>query len=141
MLFNVALGNLLSVFKPELKFNEYHIELLLIQVYYKLFLSALGILSIQFLLSLLWGDFLKPMGLGFVATITGVILAGYNWKYAYLFPYSHPLGAVKSMTKNSKGPASALEINIYTKEVFVSVVIAIVVFIAGYYIVQRRSVK
>ncbi|MDB5126215.1 ABC transporter permease [Mucilaginibacter sp.] len=141
VIFNVAFGNLLSVFKPELKFNEYHMELQLIQVYYKLLLSALGILSIQFLLSLLWADFLKPMGLGFVATITGVILASNNWKYSYLFPYAHPMGAIKSMVKNNNGPSKMLEIDIYTKDVYVSLVIAVVVFIAGYYIVQRKSVK
>jgi len=138
---NIGFGNLLSVVKPELKFNQYSMELQLAQVYYKLLLSALGILSIQFLLSLLWPDFLKPMGLGFVATVTGVILASNDWKYAYLFPYSHPMGALRSMIKNNKGPASSLEIDIYTKDVYVSVAIAIIVFIAGYFIVQRKSVK
>ncbi|GGH21974.1 ABC transporter permease [Mucilaginibacter phyllosphaerae] len=141
VIFNIAFGNLLGALKPELKFGEYHMELELVQVYYKLFLSALGILSIQFLLSLLWADFLKPMGLGFVATITGVILASNNWEYSYLFPYAHPMGAVRSMIKNNKGPANHLEINIYTHEVYVSLIVAVVVFVAGYYIVQRRSIK
>ncbi|WP_238395294.1 ABC transporter permease [Mucilaginibacter sp. 14171R-50] len=140
--FNIAFGNLLSIVKPSLKFNEYHMELQLMQVFYKLLLAALGILSIQFLLSLLWSDFLKPMGLGFVATITGVILASNDWKYSYLFPYAHPMGAIKSMIKhNTKGPASSFEIDIYTKDVYVSLIVAVVIFVAGYFIVQRKSVK
>ncbi|RFZ81336.1 ABC transporter permease [Mucilaginibacter terrenus] len=141
VVFTIAFGNFLSVLKPELKFNEYHMEAEIAQVYFKLFLSALGILSIQFLLSLLWSDFLKPMGLGFVATITGVILASNNWQYAYLFPYSHPIGALKTMIKTNKGKANDLVIDVFTQDVYVSVVISVVVFVLGYYIVQRRSVK
>ncbi|WP_238989358.1 ABC transporter permease [Mucilaginibacter terrigena] len=140
-LFNIAFGNLLSVVKPALKFNEYHMELQLIQVFYKLLLSALGILSIQFLLSLLWSDFLKPMGLGFVASVAGVILASNNWEYSYLFPYAHPMGALKSMLKQNQEPARSFEIDIYTKDVYVSLAVAVVVFIAGYFIVQKKSVK
>jgi hypothetical protein len=140
-LFTIGFGNLLSALKPQLKFDTYHIEKELIQIYFKLFLSALGIFSIQFLLSLLWADFLKPMGLGFVATVSGVILAGNDWKYSYLFPYAHPMGAIRTMVKHSKGAANPLEIDIYTKDVYVSLIIAVVVFIAGYYIVQRKSVK
>jgi hypothetical protein len=56
-LFTIGFGNLLSILKPELKFNNYHMEQQLLQIYFKLFLSSLGILSIQFLLSLLWAIF------------------------------------------------------------------------------------
>ncbi|MFD0795180.1 ABC transporter permease [Mucilaginibacter litoreus] len=140
-LLNIGFGNLLSFVKPELKFNEFHMELQLMQVFYKLLLSALGILSIQFLLSLLWPDFLKPMGLGFVATVVGAILASNQWEYSYLFPYSHPMGAMRSMIKQHGGPSDHFEIDIYTKDVYVSLAIAAIVFVAGYFIVQKRSVK
>ncbi|RFZ92466.1 ABC transporter permease [Mucilaginibacter conchicola] len=142
-LLNIGFGNLLSVIKPELKFNEYHMEKELAQVFFKLLLSALGILSIQFLLSLLWSDFLKPMGFGFVATIVGVTLASQKdpWKYTYLLPYSHPMAAIKSMVKNQHGPADRFEIAVFTQEVYVSLIVAVIVFFAGYFIVQKRSVK
>jgi len=146
VLFTLGLGNLLSVLKPELKFNEYSIMGLLTQVYFKLFLSALGILSIQFLLSLLFRDFLKPMGIGFVATITGVILAANNWKYDYLFPYSHPMLAIKTMEEGVKkvpGPGGTLQItiDIFSREIFISLAIALVIFAIGYVIVLKKSVK
>jgi hypothetical protein len=143
-LFTIGFGDLLGAIKPELKFNTYHMEMQLIQVYFKLFLSSLGILSIQFLLSLLWADFLKPMGLGFVATIVGVTVASKNWEYSYLFPYAHPMVAITTMLKRGEkggGPAKELQIDMFTKDVYVSLAIAVVVFIAGYFIVQRRSVK
>ncbi|MDB5031043.1 ABC transporter permease [Mucilaginibacter sp.] len=141
-LFTIGFGNLLGLLKPGLKFSEYHMEVMLLQVYFKLFLSALGILSIQFLLSLLWADFLKPMGIGFVCTIAGVIMATANWEYDFWFPYASPMMALKTMMPHTKGQNnSQMVIDIFTKDVFVSIVISAIVFIAGYYIVQKKSVK
>lgn len=142
-LFTIGLGNLLSVLKPELRFNTYHMELEFFQIYFKLFLSALGILSLQFLMSLLWSDFLKPMGIGFVLTIVGLIV-GKNWEYSYMLPYSHPFLALQSMFKNGMGGSKrtpTILVDIFTKDVFVSLIIAVVVFILGYFIVAKRSVK
>ena len=146
VLFTLGFGNLLSVVKPSLRFNEYHIEGLLTKVYFKLFLSSLGILSIQFLLSLLFRDFLKPMGIGFILTITGDILAGNRWKYAYMFPYSHPMLAIQSIEqgKNAKpGPGGMPEVivDLFTKDIGVSLAVALLVFVAGYFIVLKKSVK
>ncbi|MFA6249141.1 MAG: ABC transporter permease [Mucilaginibacter sp.] len=143
-LFTIGFGNLLGAVKPELKFNAYHMEVQLMQIYFKLFLSSLGILSIQFLLSLLWSDFLKPMGLGFVATIAGVTAASKEWEYAYLFPYAHPMVAITTMIKRDNkvpGPVREIQIDMFTKDVYVSLAIAVVVFIAGYFIVRKKSVK
>jgi hypothetical protein len=142
-LFTISFGNLLGMLKPELKFAEYHMEIVLLQIYFKLFLSALGILSIQFLLSLLWVDFLKPMGIGFICFIAGVISAGVNWQYAYTIPYAHPMLALKSMmgTRKPGAPPTQIVIDIFTQDVYISLAISAVVFVAGFFIVQRRSVK
>lgn len=143
LLFTLGFGNLLSIVKPELKFNEYHIEGTLSQIYLKLMFSALGILSIQFLLSLLFRDFLKPMGIGFVATIAGVIAATADWKYAYLFPYSHAMLTVKSIHPDRGNGAvmPQLTVDLFTKDIFVSLAVAASVFILGYFIVLKKSVK
>jgi hypothetical protein len=143
VLFTLGFGNLLSVLKPGLKFNEYSVAGLLTKLYFKFFLAALGILSIQFLLSLLFKDFLKPMGIGFICTITGSILASKDWEYAYLFPYSHPMMAMKAL-QQVKGKAPGMPqmtIELFTKETWVSLAIALVVFVIGYFIVLRKSVK
>lgn len=144
VVFTLGFGNLLGVLKPGLKFSEYHMEGLLSKLYFKLFLSSLGILSIQFLLSLLFRDFLKPMGIGFVATITGVILAVNHWENAYLFPYSHPMLALSVLPQN-KGVAHdgmpQITVDMLSKDILVSLAIAIVVFIGGYFIVLKKSVK
>jgi hypothetical protein len=144
VLFTLGLGNLLSVLKPALKFSEYHMESTLAQIYFKLLLSSLGILSIQFLLSLLFRDFLKPMGIGFTATIAGVIMASAGWKYAYLFPYSHPMLTIKSILPDPRGNSTGMPqitVELFTKDIFVSLGVAVVVFILGYFIVLNKSVK
>lgn len=141
VLFTIGFGNLLSVVKPDLRFDNYHMEKQLAEMYFKLFLSSLGILSIQFLLSLLWSDFLKPMGIGFVCTITGVILASKNWEYCYLFPYSHPMVAITTMMRHGDKRITEIQIDVFTKDVFVSLAVGVVVFIAGYFIVLKKSVK
>ncbi len=141
VLFTIGFGNLLSVVKPSLRFDNYHMEKELAQVYFKLFLSSIGILSIQFILSLIWSDFLKPMGIGFICTITGVILASKNWEYCYLFPYSHPMEAITTMMHRGEAAANGIQIDVFTKDVWVSLIIGAVIFIAGYFIVLKKSVK
>lgn len=143
VLFTLGFGNLLHVLNPGLKFNEYSIAGTLIQLYTKLFLSSLGILSIQFLLSLLFRDFLKPMGIGFICTITGVILATAGWQYAYLFPYSHPMLAMSALRQGKGKPDAMMQmtVDMFTKDTWVSLAVAAVIFILGYFIVLKKSVK
>jgi hypothetical protein len=81
------------------------------------------------------------MGIGFILTIVGITAASKDWEYAYTLPYAHPMVALSSMFKNKRGPAQDIAIDIFTKDVFVAVAVSVVVFIAGYFIVQRKSVK
>jgi lantibiotic transport system permease protein len=146
LVLTVVLGNLLGMLKPgELHFADYHMEGLLTQRYIKLYLSSLGIISIQFLLSLLWANFLKPMGVGFICTILGSIAAGLNWKYAYLFPYASPsLTTRNSMPRPNPGAMNTTvdtTVDIFTDNIYVSLIVFAVIFVAGFYIVQKKSVK
>lgn len=139
-LFTIGYGNLLGAIRSHLKFSDYQMGGLLLEIYFKLFLSALGILSIQFLFSLLWSDFLKPMGIGFLLTIIGVVANSVNWSYAYLIPYAQPGMAVKTITGNPNGK-NEISISVFTSEVLVSLIVAATVFFVGYYIVQRIRIK
>ncbi len=84
------------------------------------------------------------MGIGFICTIAGVIAAGVEWKYAYLFPYSHPMLVLKSIKPPKPGgkviPAQLI-IDFFAKDVYVSLIVFAVVFVAGFFIVQRKSIK
>ncbi|WP_406825012.1 ABC transporter permease [Pedobacter sp. KACC 23697] len=134
-----ASGHLLQALVPKFNFNQYNPLHILINSYSKLFLASLGILSLQFILSLLWSDFLKPMGIGFVGTIMGIITANVGWKYAYLIPYSLPTLALK-ITKLKKG-ADPLAIPVFTQEIWTSLIYASALFIIGYFIVTKKSIK
>jgi hypothetical protein len=136
-LFTIGYGNLLGDIRPNLKFHDYHMKGLLLITYLKLFLSCLGILSIQFLLSLIWSDFLKPMGIGFIFFIVGSIINSLNWKYEFLMPYAHPAMAIKTMNSNQGN----VTVSFLTSEIIVSMVLSAVVLLAGYYVVQRARAK
>lgn len=136
--FTYVFGHLLELVRPAYKFSGYDPLLLLVKVYFKLFLSTLGILSIQFLLSLIWSDFLKPMGIGFVATILGFIMAGIGWKYAYINPYSHPALALR-LTNSKKGGIA--DFPILTHDIWVGIIVAVAMFIIGYFIVSKKTIK
>jgi lantibiotic transport system permease protein len=143
----IGSGNLLGILKSQLHFGDYSVLTYLGQVYIKLFLGSLGILSIQFLLSLVWNDFLKPMGIGFLGLIITLIAFKVKWEYVYLVPYAQPSLTLSNLMKNThtiKGKGIAmptLSVDILTREVYVSLAFAVAIFIAGFFIVQRKSVK
>ena len=130
----IAFGYGLHLLNDGLKFNEFSPVEMLSKIYLKLFFSSLGILSVQFIISLIWGDFLKPMGIGFVGVIMGIIVASKGWKFAYLVPYSHPMLVL--MAGKSK-----TETDFLSKDIYTSLIYALVFFIIGYFIVSRKSVK
>lgn len=132
-LFTFLFGHLLHLLANGLKFNEFSPIAFLSKIYFRLFLSALSIWSLQFIISLIWSDFLKPMGIGFVGVIAGIIAATKSWKFAYLIPYSHPALALGAKGK----PVDT----IWTQEIYSSLIYALVLFILGYFIVSKKSIK
>lgn len=137
-LLTISLGHLLQVLVPKYTFKDYNPVLLLFKFYSKLFLASLGILSVQFVFSLIWSDFLKPMGIGFVGIIAGIITANVGWKYAYLIPYSDPALALR--VTRTKG-AKIEDFPIFTQEIWVSVIFSLAMFIIGYFILSKRNIK
>ena len=132
-------GHLLQVLVPQYNFNQYNPLSILTNAYTKLFLSSLGILSLQFILSLVWADFLKTMGIGFVGTIMGIITANVGWKYASLIPYCLPTLSLR-VTKVKKG-VNPMDFPVFTQEIWTSLIYALILFIVGYFIVSRKSIK
>lgn len=133
-------GYILGYLFPDLKFHQYSAVSLAYQIHFKLFLASFGILSIQFLLSLIWSDFIKPMGIGFFLSIVSVIITVSGWKYAWTVPYAHPILALQSM-KISKVATLGINVDLFTKEVIVSLIVGLAAFVAGYFVVAKRSVK
>lgn len=126
-------GHLLHLMNPKLRFNEFSPWELLSRIYLRLFLASLSILSLQFFMSLVWADFLKPMGLGFIGLIAGLISASKGWEYAYTIPYCHPV-----MALSMKKPGTIV---IFTQEIYWGLAYALLFFIIGYFIVAKKSIK
>jgi len=51
------------------------------------FLLSLPIVALQFLLALLFRNFLIPLGAGMLLMVTALLIL--SWEYAYIFPYSY----------------------------------------------------
>ncbi len=88
----IACAYLLNFLLPELEFNYYKIPIF---IFFKTlahtFLATLGVIGIQYFLSLRFKGFLIPAGFGIVAFIIGIILGSVNNPLAVYYPYSYPI--------------------------------------------------
>ncbi|RZK49482.1 MAG: ABC transporter permease [Pedobacter sp.] len=132
-------GMLISYIKPELKFAEYNALPFITIVFARLFFSTLGIIAIQFLMNLIWTDFLKPFGLGFIALIMALITVSLNWEYTDFIPYAYPNIGVREITKIH--PDKISEVVLFDKYSLYSSLFALVIFIIGYFIVSKKAIK
>ncbi|SKB67842.1 ABC transporter permease [Daejeonella lutea] len=140
--FIFASGYIMNFFVPEFKFNQYDISGLLFKMHLKLFLASTGILSIQFLFSLLWADFLKPMGIGFLFTVFGIITANLGWKYAYTIPFAHPMLALQNIMGQIMGREDKQRVfDLMDKEIYISLGVAVITFVIGYFVINKRNIK
>lgn len=140
--FIIISATVLDLLKPEFKFNEISFAAILFKLHLKLFLASTGILAIQFLFSLLWSDFLKPMGIGLLFTVFGIITANLGWKYAFTIPYTHPILAINAVMKQAiKMKGELFTFNLMSKEIWFSLAIAFTTYILGYFVIRKRSVK
>jgi hypothetical protein len=86
----VVFGLLLGSIHPDTMFLEKAIpwEMMLRQIT-KSFIASLGIVAIQYLLSIRFKNFIKPIGLGFATTLAGSIML-LGWEYVDYWPWSLP---------------------------------------------------
>ena len=89
-------------------------------------------------MNLIWSDFLKPFGIGFLLTIMGIITAGVKWKYVDYLPYAYPnLTVTKIMA--TKGDINKMIV--FDQGVYNSLICGAVVFVIGYFIVAKKTIK
>lgn len=136
--FIIASGHVIQFIKPELEFGDFNPNQYIFKFFGKLFLSTIGIISIQFLMNLMWNDFLKPFGIGFLLTILGIITSGLKWKYADFFPYAYPNLTVQNIM-NSKGGID--KVVIFDQAIYNSLICGVAVFIIGYFMVAKKTIK
>lgn len=134
----IATGHGIELLKPSLKFHEYNPNAIVFKYFSKLFLSAIGIISIQFVFNLMWNDFLKPFGIGFLLTILAIITTSVGWKYVYLFPYAYPNWTVQKIMKSG---ANIDKFVIFDQGTYNSLIVGVVVFIIGFFILSKKTIK
>ncbi|MGF1924969.1 MAG: ABC transporter permease [Bacteroidia bacterium] len=136
--FIIGSGHVIQLIKPELEFGDFNPNKIVFKFFSKLFLSSIGIISIQFLMNLIWSDFLKPFGIGFLMTIMGIITASVGWKYVDYLPYAYPNLTVTQISK-TKGSIDSLLV--FDQGIYNSLICGAVVFIIGYFIVAKKTIK
>jgi hypothetical protein len=136
--FIIGSGHVIQLIKPQLEFGDYNPNTIIIKVFGKLFLSSIGIISIQFLMNLMWNDFLKPFGIGFLMTIMGIITASVGWKYVDYLPYAYPnLTVTKIMA--TKGDINKMIV--FDQGIYNSLICGVVIFVIGYFLVAKKTIK
>ncbi len=85
-------GYVLNIIFPEIEFAFYSPPFgKWIQTTLRVFISLLGIIGIQYFLSLRFKGFLIPASIGVVFFVVGIIIGAMNNPIAKFFPYSYPM--------------------------------------------------
>lgn len=111
LLFNIFL--VLSGFAASLVNAGYHFDekaipfRQLLVLSFKLYISSLGITSIQYWLGLRLKNYIAPVGIGLALLITGIIIL--NWEKIYYYPYAYT--ALSFFRGANPGASAALNKN------------------------------
>lgn len=134
----IATGHGIQILAPKLEFGDYNANEIIFKFFTKLFLSSIGIISIQFLMNLMWNDFLKPFGIGFVLLIMGIITSGLHWKYVDFLPYAYPNLTVASIMTPKGGIDKVV---VFDQGIYNSLICGAIFFVIGYFMVAKKSIK
>lgn len=128
-------GNVLAIVNPKLGFQNHEMGFMMIQLFSKMFLASIALLSIQFFFSMLWSDFMKSMGIGLLLTIASMIAM--NWEYIYVSPYAQPMYSIIYLFKEGSNQV----INFTSKEIVVGLSTSVAFIILSYQLMKKRSVR
>ena len=127
IIFTYLAGTIMSKVNPEyFHFNQYPIFIFLIALQLKFFFSSLAILAVQFVCSILWRNFLIPLGIGFLGIILGNLLAVSQLSAAKFFPYAQPMYSILSMKLVKQ--TNSVHISVFTPEIMISIISAMIIF-------------
>ncbi|MDA8693419.1 ABC transporter permease [Saprospiraceae bacterium] len=88
---NILIGYILSWLYPETEFLYYDLPIIsFLKNYWYVLISYLGIIGIQFFLSVRFRGFLVPASIGILAFVFGIILSSLDNALSKYFPYCYP---------------------------------------------------
>lgn len=134
-LFVFALLN--SLIHPELGFLKHSPDLLILSKYIlKLYLSVLGIISIQMFVSMISRNMIVPLATGIFILIASSILV-LGWKGSIYNPYAFPA----MLTNEMSGLINPKQLGFMSIPEFVSCLVFIIVTIPAAMIFSREDIK
>lgn len=127
-------GLLLGIIVPETLFLNKPIPLtMMFTQISKSIITSLGMISIQYLISIRFKNFIKPIGIGFAAAVAGSIML-LGWKYADYWPWILP-------AKVSPGIIQGASNNIFTQHEWISLGYFILFSVFGIIYFSHRNIK
>lgn len=82
------------------------------------------------------------MGIGFLLTVFGIITANLGWEYAYTIPYAQPMFALNNIMQQIMGRKGVQRtFDLMDKEIYMSLSVALIAFVVGYFVINKRNIK
>ena len=121
---NVLIGYLINMIYPETEFSYFEFSLFsMLKSYSYIIISFLGVIGIQFFLSLRFKGFLVPASIGVLAYVFGLIVSSTNNVLSLYFPYCYPIisrerGIMDTSELNIDQSMVLNEVEIYSVGIF-----------------------
>ncbi|WP_185816768.1 ABC transporter permease [Hymenobacter metallilatus] len=130
-------GLLLSVLRPKLGFVLATIPFeTVVWMLLRTYVATLGLLAVQYVVSLFWRSFVVPVGVGMGAVVATIALL--SWEHADKIPYAAPLGTAMAMKMEKATLTVAHEL---AKHEWYSLGWFAGVLVLGYVLLLRRNVS
>ena len=134
----ILTGYLLNVIYPETEFSYFKIPLFsMLKSYAYIAISFLGVIGIQFFLSLRFKGFLLPASIGIIAYIIGLILSSISNTMSICFPYCYP--AIARSQNMFDTSALNIDQSVILNKVEVCSIVIFIVFVIICLITERRK--
>jgi len=101
--FMILAAVLANVFNPKFTFLSSNINWqTLLQLNLKTYIAALGIIAVQFWVSLRFKNFIVPLGIGVALVIIAIVAMAAQVVHIYKYPYSFPILTYDFMQKKNR---------------------------------------
>jgi len=136
----ITIGYLLNFIYPESEFSYYTIPGFdMIRSLGYGFISYLGVIGIQFFLSLRFKSFLAPASFGILAYVVGLILSSINHSLSLYFPYCYPtIARENSMLDNSE--LIIRDYGIFNEVELYSIGLFLIFIFLSFYLERNRNI-
>jgi len=136
----IVVGYILNFIYPETGFTYHRLPFLsMIKSFCYVLISMLGIVGIQFFLSLRFKGFLVPASIGVLAFIFALLLGSMNNPMSQYFPYCYPIIAKEHGAFDTSELGIAQDVLLNSVEIS-SISVFIVFMLLSYFLERKRNI-